>query len=198
MKRRIRTKLFATLAAVAVSTIGGASAAHADSGEDEQGDHVLFAQTDDPAGNAIAVFNRADDGTLSPIETVSTGGLGARLGGAVSDPLASQGSLLYDPEHELLFAVNAGSNTVSVFTFRNSHLRLRQVLGSGGEFPVSLAQHANLLYVLNATGDKLIGDALPKCFRANAALTIATGSFESTSSPENVRPSITFCPMTSK
>jgi DNA-binding beta-propeller fold protein YncE len=153
MKRRIRTKLFATLAAVAVSTIGGATAANADSGgDDEQGGHVLFAQTDDPAGNAIAVFNRANDGTLAPIETVSTGGLGARLGGAVSDPLASQGSLLYDPEHELLFAVNAGSNTVSVFTFRNSHLRLRQVLGSGGEFPVSLTEHANLVYVLNATG----------------------------------------------
>ncbi len=39
----------------------------------------------------------------------------------------------------MLYAVNAGSNTVSVFAVFGDHLALRQVIGSGGTFPVSIA-----------------------------------------------------------
>ena len=45
---------------------------------------------------------------------------------------------------------NAGSNTVSVFAVNGDHLALRQVLGSGGTFPVSVAVHGDLVYVVNA------------------------------------------------
>ena len=41
--------------------------------------------------------------------------LGGILAGSVVDHLASQGSLSYDPRHALLYAVNAGSDTISVF-----------------------------------------------------------------------------------
>jgi 6-phosphogluconolactonase (cycloisomerase 2 family) len=152
MTRLIRRNMFATVAAVAVFSIGGVTTATASSNEPAHASHMLFAQTDNPAGNEIVVYRRAHNGTLARVDTVSTGGLGGRLEGAVVDPLASQGSLLLDSAHAMLFAVNAGSNSVSVFTARGSHLRLRQVLGSGGEFPVSLAQHGNLVYVLNAEG----------------------------------------------
>ena len=54
-------------------------------------------------------------GTLQLAGTYDTGGLGGQLTGSVVDHLASQGSLAYDPAHGLLYAVNAGSNTVSVF-----------------------------------------------------------------------------------
>src|SRR5262249_31208465 len=64
--------------------------------------------------------------------------------------LASQGSLTYDREHALLYAVNAGSNTLSVFAVRGDQLRLREVLPSGGTFPVSVAAHGDDVYVLNA------------------------------------------------
>ena len=77
MTRRIRRKIFATLAVVAVCSISGATTASADSGREHGG--VLFAQTDNPAGNQIAVYDRADDGTLARVDTVSTGGLGGRL-----------------------------------------------------------------------------------------------------------------------
>jgi DNA-binding beta-propeller fold protein YncE len=50
----------------------------------------------------------------------------------------------------VLIAVNAGSNTVSVLGFDDYRLRLRQVLASGGIFPVSVTVHGGLLYVLNA------------------------------------------------
>lgn len=110
----------------------------------------LFVQTNNPAGNQILVYERAEDGALTLVETVDTGGVGGRNGGAGADPLTSQGSLVYDADHGLLIAVNAGSDTVSVLGVDEVQLCLRQVLASGGAFPVSVAVHGDLLYVVNA------------------------------------------------
>lgn len=68
------------------------------------------------------------------------------------DHLASQGSLTYDPRSGELYAVNAGSNTVSAFSVRGDHLTLEQVVSSGGTFPVSVAARGDLVYVANALG----------------------------------------------
>src|SRR4029079_7470669 len=88
-----------------------------DRGHSSRGaDGVVFVQTDNPAGNAVVAYDRADDGTLPLAGTYPTGGNGGVLTGSVVDHLASQGSLVYDADHGLLFAVNAGSNTVSVFS----------------------------------------------------------------------------------
>jgi 6-phosphogluconolactonase (cycloisomerase 2 family) len=46
--------------------------------------------------------------------------------------------------------VNAGSNTVTVFAVHGDRLQRVQVVGSGGSFPVSVATHGDLVYVLNA------------------------------------------------
>ena len=46
--------------------------------------------------------------------------------------------------------MNAGSNSVSVFAVIHDRLYLRQILPSGGSFPVSVAVHNDLVYVLNA------------------------------------------------
>lgn len=110
----------------------------------------VFVQTDGLAGNAIAAYDRAPGGTLTPAGTYPTGGLGGALEGSVVDHLASQGSLLLDRENGLLLAVNAGSDTVSVFGVYGDRLALRQVVSSGGAFPVSIAEHDGLVYVLNA------------------------------------------------
>jgi 6-phosphogluconolactonase (cycloisomerase 2 family) len=121
-------------------------------------DHVVFVQTDNPSGNAVVAYDRAHDGTLTLAGTYPTGGNGGVLDGSVVDHLASQGSLTYDDAHALLFAVNAGSNTVSVFAVNGDRLRLRQVVSSYGDFPVSVTVHDNLVYVLNArTGGSVQG-----------------------------------------
>ena len=111
---------------------------------------VVFVQTDNTAGNQVIAYHRAGDGTLSLAGSYNTGGLGGQLTGSVSDHLASQGSLTYDPRHSLLFAVNAGSDTVTVFVAHGNRLFRQQVISSGGRFPVSVAVHGNLVYVLNA------------------------------------------------
>jgi 6-phosphogluconolactonase (cycloisomerase 2 family) len=110
----------------------------------------VFVQTDNPSGNSIVVYDRSSQGTLSRAGSYRTGGLGGVLDGSVVDHLASQGSLAYDRAHGLLYAVNAGSNSVTVFAVHGDQLMRRQVLSSGGDFPVSLAVHGDVVYVLNA------------------------------------------------
>ena len=111
---------------------------------------AVFVQTDDPAGNTVVAYDRAPDGSLRPAGSYRTGGLGGVLDGSVVDHLASQGSLQLDREHGLLYAVNAGSNTITVFGVDGDRLVRRQVLPSFGDFPASIAVHDNLVYVLNA------------------------------------------------
>ncbi|MDQ2810485.1 MAG: lactonase family protein [Actinomycetota bacterium] len=112
--------------------------------------HAVFVQTDSTSGNHVVAYHRAADGALRLAGSYATGGLGGILAGSVVDHTASQGSLTYDPRHSLLYAVNAGSNTVSVFAVHGDRLALRQVLSSGGTFPVSVATHGDVVYVLNA------------------------------------------------
>lgn len=120
--------------------------------------NAVFVQTDNPLGNQIVVYRRAEDGTLSWAGVYDTGGLGGVLSGSVVDHLASQGSLTFDARHSLLFAVNAGSDTVSVFSVDGLRLALRQVVRSGGHFPVSVAVHDDAAYVLNALdGGSILG-----------------------------------------
>jgi len=145
------TVLAASAAAVlAIAWSGPAGAATASARSFPAAGSAVFVQTDNTAGNEIAAYHRAADGTLTLAATYPTGGLGGQLAGSVVDHLASQGSLAYDQRHALLYAVNAGSNTVSVFSVRAGQLGLRQVTGSGGTFPVSIAVRGDLVYVLNA------------------------------------------------
>jgi DNA-binding beta-propeller fold protein YncE len=72
--------------------------------------------------------------------------------GSVVDHLSSEGSLAYDRQAGLLYAVNAGSNTISVFRVRGDRLSRSQVISSGGQFPVSIAAHGDQVFVLNAWG----------------------------------------------
>jgi 6-phosphogluconolactonase (cycloisomerase 2 family) len=155
---------------------------------------AVFVQTDNTAGNQIVAYQRNGGGGLTPAGTYSTGGLGDILNGSVVDHLASQGSLTYDPENQVLYAVNAGSNTVSVFSVRGDALSLQQVIGSGGDFPVSVAVHGNVVYVLNALGGGSVQGyvswfgrliPLPDSNR-NLGLTIPTDGTQFTNTPGQV------------
>jgi 6-phosphogluconolactonase (cycloisomerase 2 family) len=126
------------------------SPARAEESAEGSGRKAIFVQTNDPGGNSVVVYDRDADGRLTPAATYPTGGKGSREVGAPSDPLASQSSLVYDRAHQLLFAVNAGSDTVSVFIVDGDQLHLTQVVSSGGPFPVSIAVHHDLAYVLDA------------------------------------------------
>ena len=135
--------------AVALAVPAAASAATVHARADGGASPAVFVQTDNTAGNQVVAYTRAGDGTLTLAGTYPTGGLGGQLTGSVVDHLASQGSLQYDAAQHLLIAVNAGSNSLTVFGVQGTRLRQRQIIGSGGEFPVSIAIRGNLVYALN-------------------------------------------------
>jgi DNA-binding beta-propeller fold protein YncE len=154
---RLSTRL-ASVAAVAVAAVlsssswaAQASQAGAIQASQAGATHAVFVQANDPSGNSIVAFRRNADGTLTLAATYRTGGDGGRTSGPINaDALSSQGSLVLDPAAGLLFAVNAGSDSVSVFGVNGDRLHLRQVVSSGGPFPLSIAVSGSLVYVLDA------------------------------------------------
>src|SRR5688572_6026717 len=87
------------------------------------------------AANSVAVFTRASDGALTPAGMFATGGGGnpvAEGADPPTDPLASQGALILSDDNRFLFAVNAGSNEISVLAVEKDGLRLADKVASGG------------------------------------------------------------------
>ena len=113
-------------------------------------EHAVFAMTNSVEGNQIIAYSRAANGSLVERNHFATGGRGS---GGTTDPLGSQGSLTLSQDHSLLFAVNAGTGDLSVFRVNGANLDLVQVASSGGSAPVAVAQHGNLVYVINFAGN---------------------------------------------
>jgi 6-phosphogluconolactonase len=108
---------------------------------------AVFTLSNAPAQNRVLVFARGRDGSLTPAGSVSTGGTGTGVG------LGSQGALALSGDHHWLYAVNPGSNEISVFRVRGTHLTLVEVAPSGGQMPISVTARGSLVYALNAGGD---------------------------------------------
>jgi 6-phosphogluconolactonase len=103
---------------------------------------AVYTLTNAADGNQVAAFARAHDGTLTPAGAVDTGGLGTGSG------LGSQGALVL--AGKVLVAVNAGSDSISLFSVKDGMPELLDVESSGGDFPISVTVHRDLVYVLNA------------------------------------------------
>ena len=104
--------------------------------------------------NAVAVFRRSPTGMLTSAGEFPTGGAGDPVPQGTdpaTDPLASQGALILG-DNQFLFAVNAGSNQISVLKVERNELTMVDLVDSGGIRPISLALHEDLLYVLNEGG----------------------------------------------
>jgi 6-phosphogluconolactonase (cycloisomerase 2 family) len=136
----------AVLAAAPAAFASGQAAASTVAG------HAVFVQTNDLAHNTIVAYARESDGHLTRVGEFATGGKGGVEQDVPLDSLASQDSLTYDATHRLLFAVNAGSNTVTSFAVDGARLSRLQTVPSGGVFPVSVSAAHDRLFVLNAGG----------------------------------------------
>ena len=121
----------ATLAATLLAT----SAASADT-------HRVFTSTNEAAGNRVLVYDRAAHGALEPAGSVATGGLGT--GGGLNNQGAVQAA------RGLLFVTDAGSNDVAALRLRDGSAVPVGRTPSGGQTPISVTVHKDVLYVLNA------------------------------------------------
>jgi 6-phosphogluconolactonase len=137
--------------------------------------------------NKLLVFSRYSDGTLKQKRSVATGGQGGHQGqpinvmapppvctgnGAGCPALDSQDAIALTPNGKFLFAVNAGSNTVSSFKVTSHGPVLVNQISSGGVFPDSLSVHGNLVYVLNANSLNISG----MTFSSTGVLSAISGS----------------------
>ena len=80
-------------------------------------------QNDALAGNQVVAYDRGADGALTQAGDLRHRRPGGRLTGAVVDFTASQGALTADRAHDELLAVNAGSDTLTVFGVDGDRLR---------------------------------------------------------------------------
>ena len=140
----MRTATSALLVLFGLSGLAGLSPAQAQ-GEDTGN---VYAMTNG-SPNEVVIYRRAADGTLSAPRRVPTGGRGQGTG---IDPLGSQGALILSDDGRWLFAVNAGSHTITMFRVQGNMLEMVDRKRSRGRYPVSLAQRGDRLWVLNAGG----------------------------------------------
>lgn len=142
--------------------------------ESAQKEGKVYVMPNRAEGNTIVVFDRSATGELTQIAEVSTGGMGSGPGElpapfprgiAAGNPLTSQDSLVLTDDGRFLLAVNAGSNDISVLGITQDGLELVDKAPSGGNVPVSIAHHGNLVYVVNE------GELSPDQFGARPTMT---------------------------
>ncbi|HEU4779291.1 MAG TPA: beta-propeller fold lactonase family protein [Steroidobacteraceae bacterium] len=111
-----------------------------------QGPRAVYTETNAADKNEILVYRRDHAGNLRMTDRVATRGRGSGAG------LGNQGALALSRDGRRLYAVNAGSDDISVFAFTSGKPVLIQKVPSGGDQPISIALSQDLLYVLNAGG----------------------------------------------
>jgi 6-phosphogluconolactonase len=110
---------------------------------------AVFVMSNSAEKNEVIAFERTEDGRLEQSRSFDTGGRGS---GGVTDPFASQGSLMLSEDRTLLFAVNAGSGDITVFRVNGQNLSRVERIASGGSGPNAITQHGSLVFVLNSGG----------------------------------------------
>lgn len=137
----------ATIVACAAVLAGGNAVSAQNAGKTG----YVYTINNDAQRNGVVVFQRDGEGTLTEVagSPFATGGKGLALPGA-GDDIDEQGAIRFHGKHVL--AVNPGSNSISVFE-RKAGGALALVPGapfpSGGDTPLSLAVHGDLVYVAN-------------------------------------------------
>ncbi|MDQ3685471.1 MAG: lactonase family protein [Acidobacteriota bacterium] len=147
---------------------------------------AVFAMTNATEGNEIVIYSRASDGTLDRLNNrVRTRGLGI---GVDTD---TQGPLRLSPDNRFLYAVNPGSDNISVFEVNGTRLKFLQIIDAGDQ-PLSLTIFGDLLYVLD--GSVAEQGILGFRIAPDGTLTELPDSFRMLSSPIAVPGEVRFSP----
>nr|WP_280620642.1 beta-propeller fold lactonase family protein [Vibrio lentus] len=119
---------------------------------------AIYVATNSISNNELAAYHRNNNGELYYIDNFATNGDGANFTGAPSveniDPLASSYSVLKSEDNRFIYAVNAGTNNISVFGINENHsLELLEIVPTLGSVPVTIATNGNYLYVGEQNGN---------------------------------------------
>lgn len=150
-----------------------------------EGRHFLYTISNSRDSNEVIAYEIMNNGRLKKSYSVFSGGKGT------GKPLGSQGALVLDKYHKWLYAVNAGSNSVSSFKVgADGKLTLAYTQSTDGMMPNSVAVNDDLLYVLNHGSDNIHGLKIGN----GGMLTHIPGSTEPLSSKMVDAPQISFSP----
>lgn len=146
-----RRSMLRTLAAAAtLAALAGTGTSAFAQADDEAGSlrhGKLFISSNAPGGNQVLVYARATGAAPTLLGSFATGGTGTGTG------LGSQGAVTLSRDGRHLFVVNAGSHTLSTFTFGGGTMALTSVVATNGTTPTSVAEYGGIVYVMNAGGD---------------------------------------------
>lgn len=143
----------------------------------------VFTLSNAADGNEVIMLKHNPWFGLIEIGRVATDGNGSGGG------LGNQGALITSGDKQWMYAVNPGSNSISVFHINRWGISLVETVDSGGVTPVSLAQHDDLLYVVNAGSDSIAGFSVD-----NGGLTPLADSVRSLSGSGTAPAQISFSP----
>jgi hypothetical protein len=144
---------------------------------------AVFAMSNARDSNIVVAYYRDANGTLVEQGRYATGGTGSGsfedtanglvLGTSNGEAAPNNLIELAAGGQQLLFATNAGSNSISVFQVHPTGLVLVDVEPSNGEKPVSVTVNRGLAYVLNSgeTNDDLFdadGNVIDNCTTGKA------------------------------
>lgn len=147
--------------------------------------HYLYTESNDAKKNAIIIYEIKSDGSLHLDGTTSS----ERAGTGIA--LGSQGAVVLDKNHEWLYAVNAGNNSVSSYkVHQDGSLTLVHSLNTRGKIPVSVTVHGDVLYVLNRGSDNIHGFKI----HSDGGFDHIEGSTKSLSGKAVDAPQISFTP----
>ena len=116
---------------------------------------AVYVMTNQTANSVMAFSRSPKSGELTLVDTEPTQGAGNPIPippDPPTDPLASQGALVVNEDNTYVYAVNAGSNEISVLEVGRTGLSFVQKISSGGVRPISLTIYGDWLYVLNEGG----------------------------------------------
>ena len=129
---------------------------------------AVYTLSNSAGGNAVIAYSRASDGSLAPLGTFPTGGLGSGGG------LGSQGAVTLSGDGQWLVAVDAGSNDITSFAVGADHrLTVADRISSGGIHPISVTVGNGLVYTVNDGGT---GNIAGFSISATGALSAIAGS----------------------
>ena len=148
-------RFLAIFMAISLSTIVSAKGFSNYFGDHEKPDSqfmgAVYAMSNNFSANTVVAYGRSEDGKLTKIGEFRTGGEGAAFdGGEGLDPLISAYSLILTDDRRFLLAVNAGSNSLSVFSINpdfSLKLNEEQRIRGGSIGPNSIAYRDGLVYV---------------------------------------------------
>ena len=113
---------------------------------------MVYLISNNAGTNTVMSYEQHPNGQLSFVGSTMSGGAGSASG------LGSQDALIISGDKQWMFAVNAGSNSISSFQIASDgSLTLAHTVSSNGTVPISLTMHQNYLYVVNGGSDNISG-----------------------------------------